>query len=210
VTAGKINTAVGEGSAVHGGGGESNLGNTAFANYSSILGGYRNETGYIVGGDHEVASYSCIVGGRRNWIQGECGAILGGYNNHIVYGQDGTILGDRDQYTMKDYQVAPLNMGPPAYDSGWVALSKDERKTLTHNLGADPDEYVVDIQSRNNENGSRSIYAIGSRSTWNLVYNSNSGFYWHSLNKNEIGIYRGGDDENSDKVRVRIWMVKRY
>ncbi len=36
--------------------------------------------------------------------------------------------------------------GGPAYDSGWVYLGQDEAKTLTHNLGGNVDNYVVDMQ----------------------------------------------------------------
>jgi hypothetical protein len=39
--------------------------------------------------------------------------------------------------------------GGSNYDSGWIDLGTNEAKTLSHNLGGDTDNYVVDMQYRN-------------------------------------------------------------
>jgi len=97
VSGGRNNTAAGEFSFVGGGGSSTATeGNTAFANYSAILGGMKNLTGdaalsdhtlgingVISGGTYNVASgdYASVNGGGYNRAGGARSTVSGGYNN---------------------------------------------------------------------------------------------------------------------------------
>ncbi|MDX1776416.1 MAG: hypothetical protein R3297_07530, partial [Desulfobulbales bacterium] len=49
----------------------------------------------------------------------------------------------------------------PAYDSGWVDIGWLETKALTHNLGGDPDNYVVDLTFKDLSSGVVSNRGLG-------------------------------------------------
>ena len=98
----------------------------------------------------------------------------------------------------------------PAYDSGWVSLSPGAAATtLHHNLGGNPDDYVVDMQYRNSGSGVNQRYYggvdFGSRAFHGSHNNDRVGAYWRSLNNNNITIYRRPDDIYAQQVRIRIW-----
>lgn len=44
--------------------------------------------------------------------------------------------------TIKEYH----GFHRPDYDSGWISYTGCDHYTLTHNLGRNPDDYIVDIQ----------------------------------------------------------------
>jgi hypothetical protein len=95
----------------------------------------------------------------------------------------------------------------PAYDSGWVSISQGTEKTLTHNLGGDPDNYVVDMQFYKSSMGRHQRYYGGysydvGEGPWNL------GAYWEGLDDTQIKVYRHYRDGATEKIRVRIWVYK--
>jgi hypothetical protein len=92
----------------------------------------------------------------------------------------------------------------PDYDSGWVALntaggSQDGAATLTHNLGGNVDNYVVDMMSRDAAGYGINNQGIGS-------YPTERGFYFGNLTTSSIWVVRESSDSTSDEVRVRIWV----
>jgi hypothetical protein len=104
----------------------------------------------------------------------------------------------------------------PAYDSGWVTYTGtvSTAMVLTHNLGGNPDNYVVDLTFKNP--GGRHIKGLGS--DWyaymveHFVPNSpeiiygQEGVYWKDLTSTIIAL-GGGDTANLiDQVRIRIWV----
>lgn len=101
--------------------------------------------------------------------------------------------------------------GGPAYDSGWVNLSPDEARTLTHNLGGNTDTYVVDMQYR-----TRGVDGINLRYYGGADFGTNPapghavndrvGAYWRSLNNASITVYRRPEDSYAEQVRIRIWI----
>ncbi len=90
---------------------------------------------------------------------------------------------------------------PPAYDSGWLAITAGTPLTLEHNLGGDTDDYVVDLTF------------LRPAGTHHLSYGSDwvgddcKGAYWDGLTTTQIGVVRAGGDNYIDYVRVRIWVV---
>lgn len=102
----------------------------------------------------------------------------------------------------------------PNYDSGWVALSvatspsyADGIANLTHNLGGNVANYVVDIMSydANNDNEA-GINNHGIGSYQGGGDSIGRGYYYESLTTTTIKIKRRAEDTSSDQVRVRIWV----
>jgi hypothetical protein len=101
--------------------------------------------------------------------------------------------------------------GGPQYDSGWVSINPDQAKTLTHNLGGNPDNYVVDTQYWVNDgNGVNLRYYggadFGASPAPGHSENDRVGAYWRSLDDTTITVYRRPEDTYAQKVRIRIWV----
>jgi hypothetical protein len=99
--------------------------------------------------------------------------------------------------------------GPPAYDSGWVDLRPNSWLTLEHNVGGDPDDYVVDLQFWDWHAGSDGIgvhhWQYGSD-----IATEGNGARWLSLTNSSIDIRAGAGgvaDEFVEAARVRIWVA---
>ena len=92
-----------------------------------------------------------------------------------------------------------------AYNSGWRAINKDQALTLTHSIGSDPDNFVVDLQfaSMNGPGRNQGNYGGLEASTGNRY-----GAYWKELTHNQITVYRHLNDASVDSIRVRIWVEK--
>jgi hypothetical protein len=96
------------------------------------------------------------------------------------------------------------NIGPnggasfplPAFDSGWEHINKGERYYLNHDIGGNPDTYVVDIEFKSTDDGI------------NKMCTNSGGVGWFGLTNKQIGVYRGPDDDHAQYVRVRIWVYK--
>lgn len=93
----------------------------------------------------------------------------------------------------------------PTYDSDWQTISPGEMKTLTHNIGGDRDNYVVDLAFK--YTGDNRVHSLG----WGL-YTSSSGLhagaYWGYLTNSSISVYREDEDNLISQIRVRIWVVE--
>lgn len=99
--------------------------------------------------------------------------------------------------------------GQTNYDSGWVAILPDQAVTLVHNLGGDPDDYVVDMQYQaDTVDGINVRYFGGVDFGANPAPGHNSedrvGAYWRSLDASTITIYRRPEDTYAEKIRIRI------
>ncbi|MCD6555133.1 MAG: hypothetical protein J7M16_14135 [Anaerolineae bacterium] len=99
----------------------------------------------------------------------------------------------------------------PDYDSGWVSLTAGAAATpLTHSLGGNPDDYVVDMQYKTTGSGVNQRYYggtdFGSKSFNGTKEDERMGAYWRSLSSTSITVYRRPDDTYASQVRVRIWV----
>jgi hypothetical protein len=105
--------------------------------------------------------------------------------------------------------IGPQNGAPfprPAYDSGWRHVGQGQTLTLTHALGGDPDNYVVDLQFlQPGAGGTRNQMGYGGYNWGNLL---DLGAQWRRLTERTIDVYRLSDDVDADRVRVRIWVYK--
>jgi hypothetical protein len=119
----------------------------------------------------------------------------------------GTINGD----------VGPNGGGPfpkPAYVSQWetipmtnIPIGMDANKILYHNLGGNPDNYVVDLQIKGEGMGLHhkyyGSYFLSAARREDYV---SPGAYWTSLNDQSITVWKGWSaGDRVKEVRVRIW-----
>jgi hypothetical protein len=102
------------------------------------------------------------------------------------------------------------NIGPaggaafprPAYDSGWQSISKGGTRVFDHGIGGNRDNYVVDLQFKDN-GGKVHNYLYGAM-TWSEYL----GAWWTDLTNQQIKVERMPDDEWVLQVRVRIWVYR--
>jgi hypothetical protein len=73
--------ASGDYSFVGGGGSTAADGNTAFAHYSAVLGGYDNLAGDPALTDHSIGEHSSVSGGYINTASGDDSSVSGGVAN---------------------------------------------------------------------------------------------------------------------------------
>ena len=110
---------------------------------------------------------------------------------------------------MNQVRVRIWNQPKPTYDSGWVNGNLGTYVNLVHNIGGNPDDYIVDLQFKdpNNSMGvNQRCYGGCDLRTLNGDYsNTKQGAYWRRLTSTNIEVGRRADDVFADQVRVRIW-----
>jgi hypothetical protein len=90
----------------------------------------------------------------------------------------------------------------PAYDSGWQSLGLPQDRTLTHNIGGNVDNYVVDLTCRRTGGAGINNWGVGGDVGDAGEY---YGAWWSNLTTSAITIHRWDDDQDCPNVRVRIW-----
>ena len=145
------------------------------------------------------------------------------YNGGMYYTQGAWISGIQDSKVfvwrgasdamVDKYRVRAWVNPAPVYDSGWKSISRGELKTFNHNIGGEPDRYVVDIQFKDtgaDGSGGRGVSQMSyGGDSFKLLPSGDAqfgGVYWRELSKNQITVYRYADDSVADEVRVRIWI----
>jgi len=102
--------------------------------------------------------------------------------------------------------IGPNNGAPfprPAYDSGWQVAGHSAPLRLDHNLGGNPDDYVVDLQFRDQSWG---VHHKGYGGLVEGPVISFRGAWWQNLTEESIEVKRGADDDIAESIRVRIWV----
>ncbi len=92
----------------------------------------------------------------------------------------------------------------PAYDSGWVSVAENTIKQLTHSLGGNPDNYVVNLVCKDNTGGT-GINQFGYGS--DIHDDGVAGVVWSNLTSQSI-IVRRYESISCAQIRVRIWVYK--
>jgi hypothetical protein len=92
----------------------------------------------------------------------------------------------------------------PAYDSGFQTINKGQNLTLTHSVGGDSSDYVVDMQFWHSTKGIH-VTAYGMYVTGG---GNGTGAWWDQLTSSSIRVRRDTDDYIVEKVRIRIWVYK--
>ena len=102
--------------------------------------------------------------------------------------------------TWKSTQKA---LGPPAYDSDWKSIDRDLK--LTHNLGGDPNKYVIDLQFKGYVQGIHQCWYGGNTTVGPDGKFNRIGAFWRNLDGTRIQVTREPHDGNIVWIRVRIW-----
>jgi hypothetical protein len=97
-----------------------------------------------------------------------------------------------------------------AYDSGWQTINPSQDILLTHNIGGNADDYVVDLQFKDvgGSWGINNSRMGGDNWVTPDKGDGHSGAYWQHLTNTYIHVYRQVDDTEADQIRVRIWVYK--
>ena len=101
---------------------------------------------------------------------------------------------------------------PTDYDSGWISLAVNTTQTLTHGLGGNVDDFVVDMQFKSGSAGINQRYYGGCDNGTKLSPGSPDdrlGAYFRTLTTTQITVYRRPEDTYAEQVRIRIWVRPR-
>ena len=90
----------------------------------------------------------------------------------------------------------------PAYDSGWVAVAQGSEPILTHNIGGNVDNYVVDLQFKDTVMG----FGVNTLGYGRFYFGGWGGASYYQLTTTSIMVTRGSSDPYAPQVRVRIWV----
>lgn len=109
----------------------------------------------------------------------------------------------RDDVWADQVRVRIFAPDPPDYDSGWVNINQGEMITVTHDLGGNPNLYLVRPWGKDT---TADGLGINSRCAGGLeAYGKFCGANWENLTKTTINLFRRPHDKYADQVRVRIW-----
>jgi hypothetical protein len=93
---------------------------------------------------------------------------------------------------------------PPVWDSGWVDIVPGALERLPHPVGGNVDNYVVGLWLKDTTPGG---IGINTRCYGGLEAGGQfHGAAWQNLTDTTIDVWRSGDDEGADQVRVRIFV----
>lgn len=206
VAGGHTNIAGGEYSMVPGG-----TMNEADGNYSFAAGrrAKANHNGTFVWADSTDADFAS-TGANQFLIRADGGVGIGTTNPNEKLEVSGNTKVDGDLVVTGAYRgnIGPNNGAPfprPAFDSGWHAVGAGiSGYTITHSLGGDPNNYVVDMQFRTSAGvGLNNLY-YGSYSAAGT--DERRGAAWWGLTDQIIKVTRQVNDTVAEEIRIRIWI----
>jgi hypothetical protein len=88
------------------------------------------------------------------------------------------------------------------WSSGWVFINPGQTLSFNHNLGGDPDDYVVGLMFLDTAAGG---FGINRRNYGGMEVNGDwSGAHWQNLTANSIEVYRQPDDDAADRIRISV------
>ena len=120
-----------------------------------------------------------------------------------IYNGSNTNIFNVDESGTVTYGGAGIAAYPrPAYDSGWQAVAQGASIDLTHNLGGNADNYIVDLTCKSGSGYGINGFGLGGDYNYDEFY----GAYWRSLTTSSVSVMRMNQDIDCAQVRVRIWM----
>ena len=181
---------------------------TNYGGYFSAAG----QTGQGVFGTALGASGVGVYG--KHWSSGNNGQLGGSdfgvkSEGDLLVTEGDLLVTEGDLVVTGAYKgdIGPNNGAPfprPAYDSGWVSFNQRDQKTLTHNIGGNVDNYVVDMQFKDTDGGGWGVNTMG---IGLYEYGGDyKGAAWENLSTSSILVYRASDDPFADQIRIRIWV----
>jgi hypothetical protein len=125
-------------------------------------------------------------------------AMLLLFGIHVVMASPSLPAGPAD--LDPDFPSAPRSTTD--WSSGWVTIPLGTCSVFNHNLGADPDEYAVDLWFWDLDDG----WGINRRYYGGAEENGATyGVRWQGLTANTIRVCRGSNDDAADRVRIHVW-----
>ncbi len=144
--------------------------------------------------------------GGLDWTAGE---RQGGFW-HFLY--DGIVVYRALEDENANYVRARVwEMPAPAFDSQWQDISSNYEIPITHNLGGDPRDYLVDLQFKAS-GGFANQAGYGGYEVTNISdpdFSHRLGGFWQGMDDSHIHVRRGPEATDIDYVRVRIWTLAR-
>jgi hypothetical protein len=134
--------------------------------------------------------------------------IVNGTIQFADIGSNGADVGDLMRWNGSSWVPARQGFPAPDYDSDWFYLSKGGSVTWVHNLGGDPRDYFVNLQSIDINDGHGLNDKFGGFEYWEVSGGQRYGIYWDVLTSSEIRVNRTVNDYQADSIRVRIWVVE--
>jgi hypothetical protein len=101
---------------------------------------------------------------------------------------------------------------PPVYDSGWWPIAPGTTLTLTHDVGGNVNNYVVDVEFKDPD-GQLAVHQAGLGGDFldpprAVAATAEHGAHWQRLTNSTIEVVRQQYDPYVGQVRVRIWQRK--
>jgi len=93
------------------------------------------------------------------------------------------------------------------YDSGYTSISNGQTLTLAHNIGEDPDSYIIDLTYKDSTGSVNNQY-YGTESDRPSGSLEKKGIYWHQSTRNSLQLTREIFDTAASQCRVRIFRME--
>ena len=129
---------------------------------------------------------------------------------HSLDGLKLSVLRGGNNFAADQVRVRIWASRAPKYDSGWMAVGRESGHSFEHNLGGNSDTYVMDLQLKDMDDGfgiNQRGYGADFDYDFGAGDDSLEGVAWYALNTTSVYVYRYGDDESADRVRVRLWIA---
>lgn len=126
-----------------------------------------------------------------------------------IVDKDNATIFNVDESGDVSYSGALIGAFPrPSYNSGWQAIAQDVTLTLTHSLGGNADDYIVDLTCKTTTGAGVNTVGAGGLTAyaWSTLYWY--GAAWRELNSASIKVRRYANDSDCEQIRIRIWVVK--
>jgi hypothetical protein len=99
--------------------------------------------------------------------------------------------------------VRSMQPANPLWHSTWTEITPGDCRVFNHELGGDPNDYVVEVWFRDTDAGG---LGMNRRGYGGLDANGQRlGAHWELLTTDTIAVCRGDDDTAADEVSVRVW-----
>jgi hypothetical protein len=112
---------------------------------------------------------------------------------------------------MPQRPVGPFG-GAADYDSGWVDVAAGETRVFRHDLGGDPDDYVVDLTAVSLGFIAQAPFSqegFGGDTFWDGQKLVEQGYAWHSLDSSQVKVTLGAGDVWKLGERLLAVLTKR-
>lgn len=101
-------------------------------------------------------------------------------------------------------QASAAALAAASWNSGWFNVAPGSSVTLTHNVGGNPDDYVVEMWFSDVAGGG---YGINTKGFGGFEAGGQFfGAAWQNLTDSTVQVVRYANDTFADFIRVRIWI----